>query len=619
MAGDPPDFGAMYDADLKQRTAQLMRENPGISPEAAVKKAEAVLRANNPFIPPTHGCPVNDLPPELLAHIFQLGRKMDEEDDDEYDEYDEGVGLQDEWTDEEDGDSDADEEEEEEDEDVHMESPEKRTTALPEAAMPPDDSDEDEEEEADAPDLAFQVLVSHVCHAWREIALGTHTLWTTLQFGNHLNVEKAQAWLERAQGLPLDIYIDCTTVHGPDHDAEDEEMPPPTIPQQIAAAAAGFGIVLSFTSTATPDDAPQLEEPQPQPCIPLEDLIIIMDMITPHVQQWRLLEITVNYYSYMYEVLKRLALCPAAPLLEELGLYSYDETEEYETFQPADLATPFLPFHGIAPRLNNVALWGVHLAWDESLSLLQGLRELELAYHAKDVRPSFAALRAILDASPEIELLSLCLSGTTSDMEPFEVPSLRSLVLCYLESEYAKPFMRAVALPTLQELTLDLQEEDYTEFVTQLATPPPGETRSLLSKLTTLKLSGLPCSKTAAELVMSQLSGLQRIDLNAAAEEELRFFELLQQVEVGKPVYCPKLDTLRIAGVDGAAVRKLVAARKAAAAPVTRVLVSNRDFVDPKDEKWLRANVDELEFFEPSDSEEEVVDADDEMDEDDGS
>ncbi|KAJ7670271.1 hypothetical protein B0H17DRAFT_1209491 [Mycena rosella] len=638
MNGDSPDFDAMLSKDLKERVALILSENPAMSPEAAMQKAQFDALANNPFRPPTHGCPVNDLPPELLAHIFQLGRKMNEEEeeyDEEYDD-DDGVHLEDEWeTDSEEGDAD---EVIDEDADVVMSSPVKGTVALPSPGAPPEtdgedsDSDSDldledgEEHEEDVSDLAFQVLVSHVCRHWRDIALGTHTLWTTLQFSGHLNAEKAQAWLDRSNGLPLDIFIDCTTVHDPDHDHDgDEEAPDAdavgTVQSAASAAAAAFGIILSFdpatgtlTSSTTTEPPVLAEEPVPEPCITLDDLIVIMDMIIPHVQHWRIFEVTVSYYTYMYQVLSRVAQCPSAPLLEELGLYDYEDiSDEYEVFQPPELATPFVPFHGIAPKLTNVAFWGVHIAWDDSLPLLKGLREIELAYHAKNVRPSFETFRAILDASPDLELLSLCLSGPTGDFEVIEVPSLRSLVLCYLENDFVKPLVQALVLPGLEELTLDFQQEDYSDFAKQLAGPARGQSRSLLAGLTSLKLTCLPCDDATSELFMAQLGGLKNIDLNCAEEDSKRYFELLTKMK-GKPQtpsFCPKLETLRLAGLEGKPIRKLVAARKAAGAALQKVLVSDRDFVDPKDEKWLRANLDTFSFFEPSDSEDDAMNDED--------
>ncbi|KAJ6559236.1 hypothetical protein DFH09DRAFT_523809 [Mycena vulgaris] len=634
MGTDSPDFDEMLSKDLKERVALNLRENPGMSPEAAMQKAEADALANNPFRPPTNGCPVNDLPPELLAHIFQLGRKMYEEEeefDDVYEDEEDGdIDLGDGWETESEGSASEDEDAEVvdvDDDDVLMSSPVKLKGAVPLPHAPPEtdgeDSDSDPGSEASEhePDLAFQVLVSHVCRHWRDIALGTHTLWTTLQFSGHLNVEKAQAWLERSSGLPLDIFIDCTTVHDAEHDHDgDEEVPEGD--DTTAVPVLPLGIMLSFdqvtgtlTASTTTDEPPvaeEEEEPEPEPCMTVEDLIIIMDMITPHVHQWRVFEVTVSFYTYMYEVLSRLAQCPAAPLLEELGLYDYEDSDEYEVFQPADLATPFLPFHGIAPNLRNVAFWGVHLAWEEALSFLQGLREIELAYHAKDVRPSFAAFRAMLDASPELELLSLCLSGPSGDMEVVEVPSLRNLVLCYLESEYVQPLVQALALPGLEELTLDFHQEDYTDFAKQLAGPARGQSRSLLAGLTSLKLTGLPSDDASSELVMAQLGGLKKIDLNCT--EDQRYFDLLQKMKKPPaPVFCQKLETVRLSGIEGKQVRRLVAARKAAGAPLSKVLVSDRDYVDDRDEKWLRANLETFNFFEPSDSEEDVVD-EEEMD-----
>lgn len=43
---------------------------------------------SNPFVPPKGDrCPINDLPNELLAHIFWLGTFGDDEEDDEDDEF----------------------------------------------------------------------------------------------------------------------------------------------------------------------------------------------------------------------------------------------------------------------------------------------------------------------------------------------------------------------------------------------------------------------------------------------------------------------------------------------------------------------------------------------------
>ncbi|KAJ7784610.1 hypothetical protein B0H16DRAFT_304076 [Mycena metata] len=626
MGRDNTAFEAKLSEDLAHRALTILTANPGMSQEAAMLQAQTDLREsalkNNPFKPPT-GCPVNDLPPELLAHIFKVGCEMQAEEDDADYEDEDGLDLEDEWeTDDEDGEVDE-VVEDDEDKDVRMGSPEKRRThthpASDGAAPPETDGEESEDGDDWDADLPFQVLVSHVCKHWRAVALNTHTLWQIIQFTTHLNVEKSKAWLERSNGLPLDVFIDCTSVHGPDghdHDDGDEATHhPPTAQHPPSTGGALMGIIMAFnptTGTLTTDTITADQEQMmsadvapPEPCISLDDFKVILDMIMPHVHNWRVLEVSANYYTYMYELLSRLAKVPGAPLLEELGLYNYEESEseEVDTFEPAHLAEAFLPFQGNAPKVTHVAFWGVHIAWEAALPMLQGLREIEFAYHTRDVRPSFETFRAMLEASPEIELLSLCYSGPVGDMEVLEVPSLRTLVLCYLEPDFVKPFIGALVLPGLEELNVDLVEEDFTDFATQLAEPARGQTRSLLAGLTTMKLTGLQCNDATCAVVMAQLEGLKRLHINCEGEEK-RFFELLSELKGTAPQYCPKLESLRVEGVEGAELRELVATRKTAGAPLQQVFIGSRDFVDAKDERWLRANVDTVDFFDPSDDSE---------------
>ncbi|KAF8208897.1 hypothetical protein K438DRAFT_1813101 [Mycena galopus ATCC 62051] len=661
-------FDARLTADLKQRVAALLSENPSMSPQDAMREAQSALLAeaeadlfhkitdietvNNPFRPPTTGCPVNDLPPELLAHIFMLGCKLDDEEEVEEEDMDdesEGIDLASEWeTDEEDLEGPVDEEIVEED--VRMGSPNKKSGRSRRGAAPPEtdgeDSDSDDEDDDSEPDnevfLPFQVLVSHVCRHWREIAVGTHTLWTTIRFIGHLNAEKASTWIERANGLPLDIFIEATDMHDPNHGLEPEgdqgeqqddaqlpgAWPGPTPSVGITSVILAFNPDTGTLTTSThhhglpgmPDGGP---EPPVEMCLSLDDLKVILDMIIPHAAQWRVFEVSVNYYTYMYEILSRLAQCAGAPLLEELGLYNYEETEhnedgeEPDTFQPAHLAEAFLPFSGNAPNLTHVAFWGVHIAWEDALPMLSGLKEIELAYHTKDVRPTFASFRAMLDASPELDLLSLCFSGPTGDMEPVAIPSLHALVLCDMEMDLVSPLVAALELPALDELTLDLHGEDYTDFAEQLAGPARGQTRSLLAGLTTLKIAGLHCNHATCDLVMGQLGGLKRLHVKCEEAEEDAgdpWFVRLKEVKGTVPRYCPKLESLKIEGIDGDVLKELVTMRKAAGAPLTQVFLGRMDMLTKTVENWFRANVDQFDYFDPSDDEEEAVDLDDPMD-----
>ncbi|KAF7314227.1 hypothetical protein MKEN_00895100 [Mycena kentingensis (nom. inval.)] len=647
---DAMDLETELTNQLAERAKRYITEK-GMDPTTAMQTAQAELLKNNPYNPPTGDkCPVNNLPVELLTHIFQLGCQIeaeeeengpddgygDDDDDEDEDDEEDALNLNDGWeTDSEDGDGEADEviEVDEDDEDVRMSSPKKKKRGkLPAPESPggrpaPDSDSEDDEDddfrdgeeiEDEEPFFPFQVLVSHVCKKWRSVALDDPTLWTRLRFDGHMKLPAATEWLKRSNGLPLEIYIDAT--HSHDHPVPDPvTSEPPSFVQSLAASmginininmlmaqVGGPAPVVAPVQTFNPHDLPPMA--RPEPCLSAQDVREIMALLAPHVAQWRLFEVTVENYDRMFVVLESLAECPGAPLLEDFGLYHYEqESEETEHFQPAALSKAFLPFHGNAPNIKNAALWGVHVDWTASLSFLQNLNELELAYHVRDVRPTFETFREMITRSPQLTHLSLCFSGPTGDLEVIEIPTLQKLVLCYLERDYIKPLVGSFVLPALEELTLDLADEDFTEFAEQLAGRGKGLSRSLLAGLTRFKIDGLPCSDAAAALVFGQLENVHKLLLNCDfldEEERERFYKLLLKaspVSATTPMYLPKLDFLRIAGLDGDELQTLVKARKAMKVPLAQLWVSTRDEVDSKDDEWLKKNVETFDYYEPSD------------------
>nr|GAT60348.1 predicted protein [Mycena chlorophos] len=515
------DFESMLNDDLKARmTAHVAA---GLDPVAAMAKAQAEMLANNPFVPPKDGCPVNDLPPELLAHIFALGCAMDDEENEEDEEEDDGE----EWeTDEEGSDGEPDEivneDEHDGDNDVLMQSPKKHSAPL---HAPNSDSDDEEkhdhshddehgeEGEDDGPPVPFQVLVSHVCRNWRSVALSSHTLWTRLRFDGHLKPDAAREWLARANGLPLEISIDCSHAHGPHPDDLHGPVPPPpaSMIQVLLDQISGTFTTASSTIEAVvvPEEG---AEPPVDPCISIDDLRQILALLIPHVDEWKLFEVNVLRYEYMYIIHETLATLPGAPLLEHIGLYNYEDfdTEDIDHFLPAELAKPFVPFQGNVPKLQSIALWAVHLDWDASLSFLRGLQEIEMAYHTKDVRPKAETFRAMITNSPQLEVLSLCATGPEGDLEISELPALKALVLVDIPQDELKPLINSFILPALEDLTLDLLSEDYTEFVVQLVGPAQGSRRSLLAGLLTLKINALSCNDKAVDLFLAQLESVKR-------------------------------------------------------------------------------------------------------------
>ncbi|KAF5369445.1 hypothetical protein D9758_002646 [Tetrapyrgos nigripes] len=578
------------EADLKEGLAKVMQENVDMDAVKAMQQVTAKMLAENPFIPPL-GCPVNEIPPELLAHIFYVGTVMEEEGSDE-DEEEEGIAL-DEWEDD-----DSDEEEMTVSSSTNTKGTGKEKYSDEKAVM-------DEEDEESERTLPFQVLVSHVCRHWRDVAVNSTSLWTTIEFSAGVHPDRPKVWMERSKGHPLDIVIDCTAAE--DEDLEDALFEVNSITYEVSTMAH------SSTSEGAEGAKPEVE------CFTKEEVAEILDLIVPNVDRWRTLEVTANLYETIYTILERLSQCPEAPLLEMLQMYHYEDCEEYDTFSPPHLSKDFVLFNGNAPRLKDVAMWGVHLDWDGSLSYLNGLRDLELAYHAHDVRPSFETFVSMIHSSPELHTLSLCLSGPTGKQEDWgssqiEIPSLKELVLCHHEPKYIQSLLPYLVVPNVVNLALDFDSEDYTDFAKMLATPLKGRTKSILAGLEMVKIAGLPSNKKAREMMLEQLANIHSINLNCNGDEEEFFDKLMETSTSGSGqmvVYCPRLVNIATNGIDGKQMKKFVEVRKAAGAPIARVSMSEDDVVDEREEAWLRDHLEELEFFEPSDEEEIEVDVSD--------
>lgn len=339
-------YEEMFRQDIAEAVAGLLKLNTNMSTAEAMKQATAEMMKNNPFVPPS-GCPINDLPNELLAHIFEVGKQMEMDgDDSDEDDDDDGFDLADEWEDTDD---------EEIDETAAQipgsfpgEKADRKGSETPEDGMQvdgdqEDDGDDEELEELD--ELPFPILVSHVCRHWRDVATGTPSLWTALKFSLGSPLDKARAYLERSKALPLEIVIDCSAPEGwePEEDSED-----------AAEDSHPEGLV------------PNVKKPPraPLPFLSIDALNEILDLIIPHVDRWYGFEMQASLYESLYIVLSRLTTAAAAPILESLRFYHYEDSEEFDAFQPVQFRTPFLLFGGDVPNLKNLALWGVHIDWD---------------------------------------------------------------------------------------------------------------------------------------------------------------------------------------------------------------------------------------------------------------
>lgn len=517
------------------------------------------------LLSPLGGTPVNALPNELLSYIFTLGSGAEE-----------------------DGDYDGVEEGEEE-----------------------DDAPTDKRR----PRLPFKVLVSHVCRRWRTVAVETSTLWTHLDFTDGPPFEKSRTWLERSKGCPLDIELDCTV----DEDSISNESG-----DRADASSDDDELVAPEDRVAMPGGPapPKAKESRPSSRVSPVDLPIVRDLILPHAARWRVFELMVNDFQIMYGILATLASIPEAPQLQVLRLYHYDDNDNYDCFSPPHLRQPFAPFCGRAPNLVQAALWGVHVDW-ETCEFLQGLEELELAYHTKDVRPPYETFFRILQGSPDLHILTLCASGPAGNPEDWptdviELPSVKHLVLAFIEPSYASALMKRLVFPNLSTLALDFDAGDYSSFLVQLARPAPNLRHPLCQNLIDLKVSGMQCTKAALATFYGALPNLVSLNLNCYHLQS-HFFDFLHSGLTDdnetEGCYLPKLQSLTTSGIDGMEMRHLLIDRTAV--PLKHVLMDSGADVDLEEETWIRNKVETFDFFEGSDDEDDPaiteLDEDDEM------
>lgn len=179
-----------------------------------------------------------------------------------------------------------------------------------------------------SPDFAFQSLVSHVCHSWRQISTTTPYLWNCLHFRTTKHIQRANAFLERCSPRPEN---GVTSSH----------------------------LLDILISTDTPDDS----EEGHSNTITFEELNQIFELITSFTKRWRSFHLDVRDSKCKAIARRYLSSCGSAPRLETLQLYHF---ENFGTRSNLDLATRSLPvviFNNDAPSLKNVSLIGVNLRW----------------------------------------------------------------------------------------------------------------------------------------------------------------------------------------------------------------------------------------------------------------
>ncbi|KAF4590028.1 hypothetical protein EYR40_009577 [Pleurotus pulmonarius] len=294
----------------------------------------------------------------------------------------------------------------------------------------------------------FQLLVSHICKHWRDIALNTACLWNTIHFSSPKHLSRAREYIRR-----------CL----PPTDAKDRYKRSP------------IQLLDVMVDTVSPRECREGRD------LCKDHFDDVFGIIMPYVELWRSFHLKVRDDACKALARKHLGNATGGAHLETLQLYHFEAFGDARDLYIATYRPPVIVFHNKLPKLRNVSLIGVNLNWSDS-NFLHSLDHLQLALHADNIRPPFPHFAAMLQKSPQLKTLSLHYSGPkNSDDNPAHnwfpaidtiiLPSLTELALVDLDPGYLCAIIEHLIAPSLAELTLELSqddeypERDYTSFI----------------------------------------------------------------------------------------------------------------------------------------------------------
>ena len=414
---------------------------------------------------------------------------------------------------------------------------------------------------------AFEVQVSHVCRHWRDIALHTQSLWTTLHFRLKSHMERAHAYLSRSNRLLIDILVDTC--------AEDEYEE-------------GYNLF-----------RPEFKH--------------VFDILIPQVDRWRSLALKVRDRGCKHGARNALSTCGPARNLEYLQLWHIEDWDSAEKLFTQIGLPPVIIFDKSLPSLKHLSLIGVNVPWLQS-PFLEDLTSIDFALHSEDVRIPYNVWANMLATSPRLERLSLHYSGPKAcpDAWPETIvplPNLKELSLTDMDPPYMCEILRRLHMPNVTHLRLELpaQELDvnFDSFLAYLITPPSRPTTNqearpaaesnepLFPRLRTLAIHALKCSTESFRRLLEVSSHVTRLELGCRRLSDGLFGELfyldVQDSGKGKQrggspcaqsspsrIILPDLRTVHVCGIPSAMLVEYLSFRRQHGRPVREWLVSER-------------------------------------------
>ena len=340
-------------------------------------------------------------------------------------------------------------------------------------------------EEEDTLMLSNIVLV---CRYWADVAMNTPILWSRVVVSNHVSLDKARRRLSRSKSVPLHVDINFS-------------------PQMDGRGGT------------------------------TETIIHAMDILYPSIWRWKSFHLSVPTRPQAHAALSRCK--EKAPMLQVL------QVRVFNSMQDDHYTPPPLPlFEGHFPRLEVCSFNSFNFGWD--LSMIRGLRVLELGGYWNNFAPAVDIILDILRASPQLEELSL---RNMSDVDPetcamyehephldkrfpshmIQLPRLTKMTFHYAGIQRTRTILSQITFPALEKAALCYMDNVTTllnhlkrQSLTSLPLRHLRIEASFFGELELVRLLSRTSSLTTLELVDVEDASSSLIKVRVASLKNLR-------------------------------------------------------------------------------------------------
>ncbi|KIM45382.1 hypothetical protein M413DRAFT_442051 [Hebeloma cylindrosporum] len=370
---------------------------------------------------------------------------------------------------------------------------------------------------------SFEIVVSQTCSHFRNVALATPRLWSSIYVDATRRIDHIAQDVARSGVCWLDIRIDVGV--------QDLQM----------------------------ND---------------QNLEAMMDLLTPHSRRWRSLSIACGCERVDYPVVGRLCNS-SAPGLQQLSITVDDVDRPNATMVSANVNYPHI-FKDGTPRLAFVRLRGMALSFYRPH--LNFVTTLHLDHTRKSLLVPYSTFLDIVTCSPFLENLSLhgdiiAPSSWPAGNRPIQIPNLRSLRIFGEAEHIYSGILLGIQASTLESLTLKDMKNPDLDTLWNMADS------SWYARLSRLTLVDFELSLPIYERVFLTFQNITTIYALQSTVSESPLIRLLLEGRLGGPngpyIPWPRLKTMAFSydayGSDEALIERVVETRREQGCPLSKL------------------------------------------------